>query len=244
MAISSNSIIHFTNSKEALKSILEDNFKVHYCIEKIVLGAIKVDMAVPMVSFCDISLSQVKEHMDKYGKYGIGLTKEWAIKEGLNPVLYLEKNSNLSKSIINFYKEYITDRIHLDKLTEYQKQLFDILRHTKNYQNDLVRQEKTYKDYRYYDEREWRYVLKYTEDHQIFHIVNGSYDKENANNNIKKHRLKFTPNDIKYIIIEDDTEINEFIRILQSAKGRNFSYEDVEKLTTRIITSKQIMDDF
>jgi hypothetical protein len=97
MGLSSNSIIHFTNSKESLIGILNDNFKLFYCKENIIIGNRTFEFAVPMVSFCDIPLSEVKAHIEKYGKYGIGLTKEWAEKQKLNPVLYIEKDSFLSK---------------------------------------------------------------------------------------------------------------------------------------------------
>jgi len=33
------------------------------------------------------------------GNYAIGLSKEWAIKNGLNSVLYIENNSNIAKDI-------------------------------------------------------------------------------------------------------------------------------------------------
>ena len=97
VALSSNSIIHFTKTKESLKGILENNFKLSFCKETFHLGNDVSRIYVPMVSFCDIPLSEVKNHIEKYGAYGIGLTREWAIKQGLNPVLYLEKESGKAR---------------------------------------------------------------------------------------------------------------------------------------------------
>lgn len=194
-----------------------------------------------MVSFCDITLSQVKVHMDKYGVYGIGLTKEWAIRNGLNPVLYMDKNAMLTRNFIDFFHEYIQDHATFN---EQEIRMFDIARYTKNYQGDLTRGDTTYKDYRFYDEREWRYTLPYDQYKDFALPVDINFDKDKVNQNINRFRLNFEPNDIKYIIIQDEEEINEFINVLRTAKGKKFSMADVEKLTTRIITSTQIYEDF
>ena len=83
MPLSSNSIFHFTKEKASLKGILEDNFKIHYRGESVTLGDQRRVFYVPMVSFCDIPLSEIKKHIANYGAYGIGLTKEWAMRNGL-----------------------------------------------------------------------------------------------------------------------------------------------------------------
>jgi len=98
MPVSSNALIHFTNEKERLKSIFLENFRVGYCKETPVVGGFGTACFVPMVSFCDIPLSQIRDHISKYGDYGIGLTREWGIRNKLNPVLYLEPSSFLSES--------------------------------------------------------------------------------------------------------------------------------------------------
>ena len=139
MSLSSNSIIHFTNSKEALKGILTDNFKLAYCKEEILLDNKKLSFAVPMVSFCDIPLSQVKKHITKYGAYGLGLTKEWAQNKKLNPVLYVEKESTLSKSYRNVYFNYVAESgKNLDTINDDERSIIDIVRYIKNYQNEIV----------------------------------------------------------------------------------------------------------
>jgi len=69
-------------------------------------------------------------------------------------------------------------------------------------------------------------------------------DKDKENQKLKNIRLQFEPNDIKYVIIEKDSEIPEFLDILRSSKGKKYTYHDVERLMTRIITTEQIVSDF
>ena len=77
MPLTPNTLIHFTDTKDKLKSILQDNFRVFNCKEVVALDVKQATYYAPMVSFCEIPLSQVKEHLSKYGNYGIGLTREW-----------------------------------------------------------------------------------------------------------------------------------------------------------------------
>ncbi len=249
MGLSSNSIIHFTNSKESLKGILRENFRIFYCLEQVIIGNYgPIEFAVPMVSFCDIPLSEVKSHIKKYGAYGIGLTKEWAERQKLNPVLYVEKDSLLSRSYLTIYKEYLIDTKKTIAGSENkEKCIADILRYIKNYQNDLVKGGEIYKNYRFSDEREWRYVLEFNEKIEfILNKTNFDTDekKQNANKIIENYRLEFNPNDIKYVIIQDDSEIPEFLDVLKTSKGNKYSYNDVERLMTRLITTEQIIGDF
>ena len=250
MALSSNSIIHFTRTKESLMGILENNFKIHYCREKIFLPESYRELYVPMVSFCDIPLSEVKEHINKYGSYGIGLTREWAVRTGLNPVLYLEKKSVLAHNL-NVSRKILVDAPDGDykDLDEVGKCTADIFRYTKNYEADLNRGGKTIKNYRFSDEREWRYVPHFENDFEM--SIGASYwDDEENKDEVENDKQKlsllevpFEPNDIKYIIIENDNEISDFLDFLKKAKGKQYTYHDIERLMTRLLTTEQIMSD-
>jgi hypothetical protein len=240
MAISPSSIIHFTNKKESLIGILRNNFKLSYCKEKIILKDQVYNFGVPMVSFCDIPLSQIKEHISKYGSYGIGLKKEWAIKKRLNPVLYVDVNSNLSESYIELFGKYLIEPdISTESATSSEKAIVDIFRYTKNYQADLERNGETKENYRFSDEREWRYVLDLSETEKYV----CSHDECNKID-LSEYLLTFEPEDIQYIIIKDEEEISEFLQVLRNAKGNKYSLHDVERLMTRIITVEQINNDF
>jgi hypothetical protein len=245
MALSANTLIHFTGDKENLKKILEENFRVFNCKESVVLAGKKINFRVPMVSFCDIPLSEVKEHISKYGNYGIGMTKEWGLHKGLNPVLYIAQNSALSASYRLAYKHYALDtNKDIDDWTDEQKSIGDVLRYMKNYEAPLERKGIKIDSYRFSDEREWRFVPLFSEDFKMF--VGEDYYQKNAdevNKPLRPIRLEFEPNDIKYIIINDDSEIGEFVDHLRRVKGKNYSLHDIERLTTRIFTTDQIKTD-
>lgn len=245
MALSSNSIIHFTRRKSALRGILQDNFKLKYCTESINFsGHGIVQFAVPMVSFCDIPLSQVKEHIGKYGDYGIGLTKEWAIKRKLNPVLYLQAGSSLAESLANVVTEY---RHRESGPKEYDEHLLNIVRYSKNYQGQLRRTERRpVPNYRFSDEREWRYVPPQSEVKKLLlgpDSLSQSH-KDSANAAMAPVRLTFEPDDIRYILVKDESEIEYFLNVLHRAKGKNYPAHAIQRLSTRLLTTEQIKTDF
>ncbi|MCK4662825.1 MAG: hypothetical protein KAT68_08170 [Bacteroidales bacterium] len=245
MGLSSNSIIHFTKTSDALKEILSNNFKIFYSRESIILEK-KIQYAAPMVSFCDIPLSSIKEHIGKYGSYGIGLTKDWAQSQQLNPVLYVDKKSDLSKSYNSLYNKYFRVGKKMKDLDDSEKHMLNLLRYIKNYEADLIRGGEVIKDYRYSDEREWRFLPDYEKCSNMaikVSLIDTDEKKAKYNNSISDLRLKFEPNDIKYIIIEQESEISEFVDVLKKSKGNKYTYNDVERLMTRIITSEQIVTD-
>ncbi|MCK9372429.1 MAG: abortive infection system antitoxin AbiGi family protein [Sulfuricurvum sp.] len=240
MGLSSSSIIHFTASKDSLKGILKNNFKIKYCTETIEIAGKERAYAAPMVSFCDIPLSEVKKHIDSYGSYGIGLTKEWAIRQKLNPVIYIEGNSYFSENILELLRS-------TEKNKEASANALTVYSYIKNYENTLQRKGKDpVPNYRFSDEREWRYVPQNTDKNE-FTLSKEVYEDEETKDAydfmISDIFLTFEPNDIKYIIIKDDSEIREFFSFLRDVKGK-YSSHDVDRLTTRILTTEQIKEDF
>lgn len=243
MPLSSNTLFHFTD-RNALEMILQENFRISYCKEEIFLHKTFLHFAVPMVSFCEIPLSQIINHVDEYGSYGLGLSREWAYRNNLNPVLYAQTFSSLSSSILTIFNKYIDDPdVHPLSASTGEKAIIDVLRYLKNYSRFEIKRDLVSNKNRYADEKEWRYVIDINED--IEYVINGTqFDKYKANNIIKDYRLKFDPNDIKYVIIEREDERAEFIDIVQQSKGMKYEDSDVEKLKSRILTVEQIRKDF
>lgn len=252
MALSSNTIIHFTNKKEALLGILEDNFRISFCKEGTYLGDKRWTFYVPMVSFCDIPMSEIKDHIGKYGSYGIGLTKEWALEKRLNPVLYVSRGSFMSENYRVATKHFlsnISNNRNIKATNEADENggmaLLDIFRYMKNYEGKLERKSEEIDNYRFSDEREWRYVPEFSK-YKDMMVQKKEFDgnTDHYSSVYKDHRLEFEPDDIKYIIINDDSEIKEIVSHLRFVKGGKYSSDAVERLTTRILTAEQIKGDF
>ena len=248
MPLTSNCVFHFTPTRESLEGILVENFKISYCVESIHLDPSKTKkpakFGVPMVSFCDIPLSQVKEHISKYGAYALGLSKDWAKAQGLCPVQYVASGSFYAKSL----RRNIVGDDGPNSIMNYLDSVeIDLGRYCKMYEGPLVRPKKTYNSYRFYDEREWRYVPERSDDFPAVIAVDQYRTKEQkdeANSAFGDLRLKFGPEDIRYIIVDGEDDIPLFIDTIRRAKGTNYSHSEVERLTTRILTKSQIENDF
>jgi len=245
MGLSSNSLVHLTKEKDSLLGILKHEFKFKYCLEQINTPTAMFNAAFPMVSFCDIPLSEIKNHITNYGMYGIGLKKEWAKAKGLNPVLYIANTSTLAQDFKNAAIALLSGKEDTD-YNETDAAIIDLLRYMKNYEGDLTRNGKTILNYRFSDEREWRLIPNRKDALQFLppNLYDTVEKKEMQNAKLSKLSLGFEPNDISYIIIKDDSEISEFIRAVEEIKGTNHHFNDVKRLTTRIITTEQILNDF
>lgn len=252
MSLSSNSVIHYTNKLENLKGILNtEGFRLKYCLESLNINFEReLTSAVPMVSFCDIPLSEVKNHIDSYGAYGIGLYKNWAKQNRLNPVLYLDNNSNISESISTL----ISRLLELRKTEEgvdriFLKEILKLLFYCKNYEGYLKHGKIDTEYYRFYNEREWRYVPTESillEKGAIPLIWGDTFlkDKETHNENVKDILLSFGPKDISYIIVDEEEDIPEILTTLNQVYEDKCTTKELKILGTRIITKNQIYNDF
>ncbi len=247
MSISTNSIIHYTKSFEILSSILREGFRIKYCAEVLKLGKTGSSQAAhPMISFCDIPLSNSSQHFDAYGKYGLGLTKEWAVKNGVNPVLYIDKDSLIAESIYSMIKERRKSDTNLT--AQQKREILQIKSYAKNYKGTLKRNGKPdKKNYVFYNEREWRLIPpKEKINNKSFSISLKIYhnDKEKYNKEIDDCRYTFDIQDISYIIVEKTNEIPKMVKILRDLHYDNVSGNNLDILLSKICSTEQILSDY
>ncbi|WP_298137042.1 abortive infection system antitoxin AbiGi family protein [Flavobacterium sp.] len=186
--ISAHTLFHFTYNKNSLLSILKNGLYVRYSLENFEsLINDKAEIVFPMTCFCDIPLSHVRRHTNTYGKYAIGLSKSWGMKNQINPIIYTYPNSatttilnEIFENIENFFdiNEIELEKIKInksletlywkfnDRENEFSKRveslnskLSHFIRYIKPYEGKFYRNG----DYlenpiRFYDEREWRFT--------------------------------------------------------------------------------------
>jgi len=204
-----------------------------------------------MVSFCDIPLSQIRNHVATYGRYAIGLTKDWARSHGVTPVIYHHRDSQTAlaaerlvisaASLITKHDVDLQGPLDALYLSFFFKPYEGRIWRNGRFSPHLVR---------FYDEREWRYVpLIWPFDsvappflHKEFLL--DSVRLQTANDRLRDiNSLVFEPRFIRYIIINRDSEILETLEQVLQIK-QHFSPNDLKLLTTRIISLEQILQDF
>jgi hypothetical protein len=215
--LSSNTLFHFTNEKKFLISILKNGLFVRYSLENYQnLINNKAEIVFPMTCFCDIPLSYVKNHTKTYGRYAIGLTKEWGMKNKVSPVIYSYPNSETTE-ILNYAFDNIdkffdieenelknirntknTEKVfdHFNKrelelskkIGSVHNNLSNFLRYLKPYEGRFYRKDNYLKNkVKFYDEREWRYTP--TRDFLFEKGIKDSYTKDNYIDPVKRRAL-------------------------------------------------------
>lgn len=249
MAISANSIIHYTEKLENVLNILRSRkLRYSYCSEKIITrGNKNFKAAIAMISFCDIPLADYKKHffnkkdtddLGYYGDYGIGLSKKWAKDNGVNPVFYVESRALVSTTLRKEFETFNRSGVQIDVPPNHQ------VLYSKNYEGDLKREGKpTRKSYRFYDEREWRIVPDSSKiDSYPAVLQEEAYQNEKQiyKKALVQSGLSFDLNDIAYIIVKEESEIPEVYDILEVA----FQKDLKSLMSVRVLTSDQIISDF
>lgn len=215
MGLSSNILWHQTNFN-GLKSILTDkHFNCSYSLEDIRWKSSKIELAFPIISFCNIPISDLSEYLKdntdntftgKYGKYTIGLKHSWGVKCGLAPVWYHNPQSLCLHEILQHY-----EKLESKKWDSFAELVWKILSHVKNYEGSLKKYK--FKSYRFYDEREVRFVPKLSEiiDANISPLLNANeynqykleHKKSALINNLS---LPFNTEDISHILVSSSSQ--------------------------------------
>lgn len=244
MRSKSHTLFHFTKSTDALRSILLGSFWPRYCLEDVEWASYaSIEfVAFPMVCFCDIPLSRIEEHVEFYGKFGIGLTKDWALRNSLNPVLYVRGNSTLSKALIELQKPSVVLR------DDARRDFVFSLRHLHGYLKPVegrivVGGASVPKEF--YLESEWRHIPQNSKIRDFLRRAElaDSTALNRENNKVRDLcALRFQPSDVKYIFVPTDAEIPDMIKHIETNLGK-LLVADQRLLMSRVISLDTIRAD-
>jgi hypothetical protein len=241
-------LFHFTPDVQTLKDILLGGFWPRYSVEDFrwqAVGSNSVDFAaIPMVCFCDIPLSRIEEHVEYYGRYGIGLSRAWGEQKGLNPLLYIASENTLSRALI------LLAEVSRDQCTD-NAALADVyIKHAASFMKPVSGQTttraglKNEKDF--YQESEWRYVPSHGEIPPLLlpHDFEDSARLTEANAKTKEFAsLQFLPADIRYIFVRCDDEIPDLINFIQTSMDK-YSAFDTKVLMSRVTSLETLHQDW
>jgi hypothetical protein len=262
---SDDSLYHFTTEFDGLLRIFNEGIKPQYSLED--MSFLEDDsegnsmntkfMAFPMFSLCDIPYERLSGadslHRERYGKYGIGIKKEWAITQHIDTVHYTHNGTTVSKWITNLHKMFrkvlpmiraaspqgINDYDIYDLFLNTYHHLFYAMMLCKSYSKD---------DSVFYDEKEWRYLPdvgninkylihrnEYTEE---FKNERNVQQKQREINKMIDLTLEFSVDDITHIFLENEDQKDLFVSKLNAA----YSEGDIEKIRNLMVFDGQVTE--
>ena len=242
-------LIHMTENIGTIEQIIENGFRFSYCKESLCDLKRCIEFSYPMVSFSHLPHYQAQHILRTYGHLSIGMKSEWAIKNKLNPVLYFERNSSITKIILesfdilnnvptNTIKSSICNLL-IGEQHKYYKQSFGIASFSKNFYGSLIRDGSTIDNhYCFGAESEWRLILQKD---NIEPFVLREEKKEDFNKAAHKEFLTFEFDDIAYFGVEAEFQ-EERIKGFLVKKFNATSYQ-VSKINFHYDLTRSVPDE-
>lgn len=239
MGLSSNVLWHQTSKDGFFKILKSRRILYSYSLENSFssMNGIQPEtnesLAFPMISLSDIPICEMPHNKWAYGNYAIGLSREWSTLNKFTPVWYCEPNSAAYKLLNQLAIKAIIDG-DMKRAGNY----LYMLSYMKFIQGPLPR--RGYKNYRFYDEREYRLIpLKEEWDNKfnpiLFEKDYYKYKKEHNDSSLLDVGVTFTPNDVRYLIVNSEYDKRRAEKLLM----RN---DDAAHI--HIFTKSQILEDF
>ena len=233
MGLSSNILWHMTNRKAFFSILKSQELRYSYSLERVM--PIPQGVAFPMIGMCDLPFSEIATTKWSYGNYAIGLSREWGLKKGFSPVWYSDYDSRMLRELGKLFEE--TGASDNGKYFDSSIYLFS---NVKFVQAPLKTSKKQFKNYRFYDEREYR-LVPYLEEtyklgYQSFLMVK-AYElyKEDKGSSLLDYGVDFGFEDVRYLIVKSDSNVREVKALLSK-------FKNAEHII--VVTKKDVLEDF
>ena len=243
--IQADTLFNFCSKLEYLEEPIKTKMlSARYCeenIEYLNLEEIK-RISFPMKCFCDINMHKLEEHLSWYGYYGLAFKKEWGMKKGIQPVQYVNPDTELIKDFSESFIKAL--KIDKTKQTESEKVMKNYLLHQlmyfKPYSGKMKNRNNQEEDEKCFtDECEWRFIpnvsrLGYKQIYFDEQVLNAGNLNDISNSMIGKEEisLDFSYDDLKYIIVRTKEDVEKISDTIMKMK--------IKKEQKRLLISKII----
>lgn len=200
-----------------------------------------------------IEIQKNNTHFDFYGEYAVAFSKSWGEKNHLQPIHYLNEDSQYTKDFSALMGQIIQKN---ELLEEYSKDVINRLAYIKPLRG-IMKRKFTRKDFssvtveiskNFHDEREWRYVPneKDLADLNIGSIIANpnaiplANDISNSleNEKYRKLWLNFSYDDIRYIIVPNIQARVNIIKTINDLPDDCFENKEDIPIEKNILMSK------
>lgn len=239
---SANTLFRFFTKSEYLFCSLDKEAMIpRYYPETV--DYLDIDMlhvAYPMICFCDINLHKIDDHMTFYGGYGLAFSKQWGIRNGVQPLQYINPHSILHDDFSVAFKYAMNCETEDFAQNYLLSQMYYLKPIEGTMERDGVEKPKNFTD-----ECEWRYIPNVksenlpqaVSDAEIF-----SLPTLNQAISIKESCwLKFKLEDVKYIIVQTD---EEFARLNEVIETKSINREEKSRLISKVLVWGNVKGDF
>jgi len=253
MAVSANTLFHFTSIKGLTGILSSSGFYCQYSdehFENILPSKSHYRFTyIPMTSFCDLTIMQLSNdsvHRKDFGEFGIGLTKEWGIRNGVSPVMYVHKESQQTKRLnrlIKALKDFRKRTNNDETVDSIQQEMIDSFKYIKPYAGNWQKGTWIKTKIIFYNEREWRYSPLLNEHAVLSGVIEENRSEiKRINEDLKKNVIKFEVEDVKFIVIKSKKHIPVITKAIDDMPG--ISETQKKELITKIISFEEIREDF
>lgn len=223
--LSSDTLFHFTSGLDVLQQILKGGLRYGMFAEKFPIS--KTAYFIRGISFCNIPLSMISEHVEWYGKYAVGVKRSYLREMGASPVFYVHSKTKMFPKGEDAIKSLLENPFLC-----YIKQ---------HYGKQFHKGQNVYKYKKFYDEKEWRMFAGKS----VIERYATSSDLEKMRKEKDKteplvNSLVLAPSIIEYIILEKPQDFVFFNSFLH----RHFSSDEREILLPKVLYCSQILNDF
>lgn len=227
--IQADTLFTFTTELDyIIPTIKERIISPRYCEEDIrYLKIPKLKkIAYPMKCFCDINLHRLEEHLEWYGYYGLAFEKEWGMAHKIQPIQYINIESDLRKDFTEAFSAALKVDTKKESRTQFKMKSFLLheMMYYKPYEGKF-KNRNTGKIVKkcFTDECEWRFIPDVTKAGyaQVYfdkNILNAGNLSEISNSmfGIREISLEFEYADLKYIIVKSIDDFDILVREIES----------------------------